>query len=329
MRWWRCLILATGSLLGAPVLASELPVSATLKILAAQARPGILAVVVMDPATGRVLGEVNQNRPMPMQSVMKAPLAAFVLSKVDDGALRLEQRVTLARSDLSVPRSPINEAFPGRATYSLAELLQAAVGDSDNTAADVLLAMAGGPRAATAWLQRHGLRGMRVDRYEREFQPASVGLPRFRQEWTNETTYAAAIAAVPPSRRLAATRAYLKDRRDTATPRAAAIFMTKLARRELLSASSTQLLLAIMTRTSTGVRRLRAGLLRDAEIAHKTGTGRTVGGINQATNDIGMITYSDGHRDVVASFLAGSPATEAQREDLLASVARQVSASNR
>ncbi len=308
--------------LGTPASATEPPVGAALARLATQARPGILAVVVMDPATDRVLAAIDPERPMPMQSVMKAPLAAFVLSKVDAGALQLDQKVRLTRGDLSVPRSPINDAFPGRDTYTLAELLKAAAGDSDNTAADVLLALAGGPRAATDWLQRQGLTGIRIDRCERELQAESVGLSGFRREWSSEARYAAAVAAVPVARQRAATQAVMVDPRDTATPRAAARFLARLARGELLSAASTRLLLGIMARTATGARRLKAGLAPGVGLAHKTGTSRTILGVSQATNDVGLVTYPDGRRMVIAAFLAGSTSGEGQRESVLADVAR-------
>ena len=312
-------------MLGASASATEPPVDAALARLATQARPGILAVVVMDPATDRVLAAVNPDRPMPMQSVMKAPLAAFVFSKVDAGALQLYQKVRLTRGDLSVPRSPINDAFPGRDTYTVAELLRAAAGDSDNTAADVLLALVGGPRAATAWMRRQGFEGIRIDRFEREFQAESVGLSGSRLKWADEARYAAAVAAVPEARQRAAARAVMVDPRDTATPRATARFLARLARGELLSAASTQLLLDIMARTATGARRLRAGLAPGVGLAHKTGTSRTILGVNQATNDVGLVTYPDGRRMVIAAFLAGSTSGEAQRESVLADVARAAS----
>ena len=319
---------AAALVLAASASATEPPINAALARLGKQARPAILAVVVMDAANGRVVAAVEPDRPMPMQSVMKAPLAAFVLSRVDAGALQLDQKVRLKRSDLSVPRSPINDAFPGRDTYTLAELLKAAAGDSDNTAADVLLMLVGGPRAATDWLRRQGFEGIRIDRFERELQPESVGLSGLRREWGSEVRYAAAVAAVPEARQRAATQAVMVDRRDTATPRAMAHFLARLARGELLSAASTRLILDIMTRTATGTRRLRAGLVPGIALAHKTGTSRTVLGVNQATNDVGLLTYPDGRRVVIAAFLAGSTLGEGRREAVLADVARAVSTGN-
>ena len=81
---------------------------------------------------------------------------------------------------------------------------------------------------------------------------------------------------------------------------------------------------AAMTQTTTGQARLKAGLPPAATLAHKTGTGRTDLGVNPATNDIGVITLKDGRRYAVAVFLAGSPAGDAERDAIIADVARAV-----
>ena len=91
-------------------------------------------------------------------------LGAAVLAAVDSGRLRVDSAVTLARGDLAPPYSPIAEAWPGRARYTVGELVEAAAGASDNTAADVLMRMVGGPGAVTRFLRAHGVRGVRVDR---------------------------------------------------------------------------------------------------------------------------------------------------------------------
>lgn len=294
--------------------------------LAARARPGAFAAAALDPATGELLAAVDADRPMPMLGVGKAPLAAAVLTRVDAGRLSLDQKVAVGRADLSAPESPINEAWPGRTTYTVAELIEAAAGESDNTAADVLMRLIGGPRAVTTFVREAGIRGMRFDRYGRELHAQSLGLGRFRPEWAREASFAAALTAVPEERRLAAARAYLADPRDTATAYAAALFMAKLARGELLSAASTARLLEILARTGAGEGRLKAGLPTGAVLAHKTGTGRSVAGIDLATNDVGLVTLADGRQVAIASFLAGSTASAAEREAVHAETARLATA---
>jgi beta-lactamase class A len=290
--------------------------------IADRARPGVLGVGLMNLESGEVW-TFNGDRRFPMQSVFKAILGAVVLGEVDAGRLSLDESVILAENDISPPFSPIAEAWPARSTYTIRELLVAAVGASDNTAADVLMRRVGGPGALTAWLAQHHIDDVRVDRYERELQPEIAGLESFRIAWKGEA-FARQLAAVPVPQRAAMLRAYLKDPRDTATPRGMLAFLRQLQGGELLSPASTKLLLRIMTQTSTGPDRIKAGLPKGATLAHKTGTARTDLGVNPAVNDVGIITLPDGRAYALAVFLSGATLDEAGREAVIADVARAV-----
>lgn len=291
--------------------------------IADRARPGVLGVGVMNLESGEVWA-FNGERRFPMQSVFKAPLGAAVLAEVDAGRLSLDQTLTLEEKDISPPFSPVADAWPARRDYTVRELLVAAVGRSDNTAADVLMKKIGGPGAVTAWLAQKRVENVRVDRYERELQTELAGLESFRIAWKGEAAYVAALAAAPMARRQAAAAAYLRDPRDIATPRGMLTFLSKLHRGELLSPASTNLLLEIMTETTSGAARLAAGFPSGARLAHKTGTGRTDLGVNPATNDVGIVTLPDRRRYAVAVFLAGATLEEAGREAILADVAKTV-----
>lgn len=264
----------------------------------------------------------NGSDRFPMMSVFKAPLGAAVLAEVDAGRLDLDETITLTDEDLSPPFSPIADAYPGRRTYTVGQLLELAVGQSDNTAADVLMRRIGGPGVVTAWLRAHRIDDMRVDRYERQMQPELAGLDSFRPEWKGESAYGPVHRGVPDDRRFAATLAFMRDPRDTTTPRAALLFLSKLSAGELLSEASTERLLTIMSETTTGADRLKAGLPEGARLAHKTGTARTDFGMNPATNDMGIITLPDGRRYAVAVFLSGSPLDGDSREAVIADFAR-------
>lgn len=96
--------------------------------------------------------------------MFKAPLAATVLARVDRGELSLEQRVVLNRADLRGGHSVIAKRFQGeRKTFTLRQLLVAAVSHSDNTAADALIRLVGGPATVAAFLRAQDICGMRVD----------------------------------------------------------------------------------------------------------------------------------------------------------------------
>lgn len=293
--------------------------------LAERARPGVLALGVMSLDSPGVWS-VDPGGPSPMQSVFKAPLAAAALAEVDAGRLALNEIIRIGAEDLSPPPSRLNRAFPptGGAVLAIpvADLIALAVKESDNTAADAVMRRIGGPGAVTAWLRSHDIQGIRVDRYERELQPDLCGLPSFRPAWRDEAPWAAARDAVAPERREAAIAAYLTDPRDTATAEAALNFLGQLAGGSLLSVASTALLLRMMSGARTGADRLRAGLPPGASLAHKTGTAVTDLGLTPATNDIGVATLPGGRRLAIAAFLAGSTATERQREALIADSAR-------
>lgn len=290
-------------------------------IIADRARPGVLGVGLMNLESGEVW-VFNGDRRFPMQSVFKAMLGAVVLGEVDAGRLSLADTVTITENDVSVPLSPIADAWPGRTDYTVRELLVAAVGVSDNTAADVLMKKIGGPGVLTSWIADHHIEDVRIDRYERELQPEIAGLESFRIAWKGRDAFSREIAAVPVTHRAAVLSAYMKDPRDTATPRGMLAFLRQLQAGELLSPASTKLLLQIMTETKTGPNRIKAGLPEGATLAHKTGTARTDLGLNPAVNDVGIITLADGRHYALAVFLSGAKLDDAGREAIIADVAR-------
>ena len=89
-----------------------------------------------------------------MCSTFKGYAAAAVLSRADGGLLALTDTVTIAPSEL-VTYSPVTEPRVGQ-PMTLAELCQAAVQQSDNSAANALLRVLGGPPAITEFARSIG-----------------------------------------------------------------------------------------------------------------------------------------------------------------------------
>lgn len=278
-----------------------------------QARPGTLGLTITDLRSGRSW-RVNAERAFPMMSVFKAPLGAAVLSNVDGGSLSLGQRVILRRADLVTSGlSRITATFHGdQETFTVRQLLAAAVSHSDNTAADVLLKLVGGPRVVTAYLRANGIVGMRVDRGEAQIAH-EFGVSR--SVGSEETR------AQRDARLRRGYAAYLKDPRDRATPDAAALFLKKLWRGELLSPASTRRLLALLYGQKVPDR-LRAGIPPGIRLADKCGTSYTLDGMTAAFNDVGILTWPDGHAVIVAAFLSASSASKAARNELFKAIAR-------
>lgn len=289
--------------------------------LAARAAPGVLGFGLMNLESGEFWVRLG-DRPFPMMSVFKLPLGAAALSEADAGRLSLAESLTLEGEDLSPPLSPIADAWPGRATYTVGELLTAALSGSDNTAADVLMRRIGGPGAVASWLQGKKVDEVRVDRYERELGPEALGLASFRPAWKGYAAFNAAVAAVPPARRHAATLAYMADPRDTATPRGMLGLLSKLDAGELISPASTARLLTVLAQTPRGADRIRAGLPKAVRFAHKPGTSNTDQGLTAAFNDVGIFTLADRRSYAIAAFLSGSTAPEKDRAALFADLGR-------
>jgi beta-lactamase class A len=295
-------------------------------MLAQRARPGGLGLGVGLLPSGPAWVSDPKAR-FPLQSVFKVFLAGATLAGVDAGSLKLAEPVTLTNADRLPFESAIGRTWTGGdLSLPIADLIALAVQRSDNIAADALMKRIGGPASVTAWLKDKGVDGVRIDRYEREIQPQSVGLGEFQAAWTDPRAWRAAREAAPPAKREAAIAAYMADPRDTATLLGTLDFLGRLAMGDLLSPSSTRLLLRLMTDSATGVERLRAGLPAGASLAHKTGTSATVLGLTPATNDIGVVTLPGGRRFVIAAYLAGSTATEAVREGLIADAGRLAAA---
>ncbi|MFL5296345.1 MAG: class A beta-lactamase [Phenylobacterium sp.] len=309
-----------------PLTASRTPplkmdaLNTEVAALAQRALPGVLGVGLMNLESGEHF-TWQGDRPFPMQSVFKLPLGAAVLAEVDAGRLALSETLTVTPEALSPPWSPIADAYPARSAYTIDELLTAAVGESDNTAADMLMKRIGGPGAVTAWLVAQHIVETRVDRYERDVQCDVAGMASFRPAWKG-AAFGAAKAGVPPERRRAAMLAYMADPRDTTTPRSMLTLLKALDAGGLISAQSTRKLLAIMLRGSRGNDRLRAGLPADASFAHKPGTSGTDQGLSAAFNDVGIFTLKDRRSYAAAAFLSGSTASDAERAALFADLAR-------
>jgi len=289
--------------------------------IAARAAPGVLGFGLANLESGEFWVRLD-DRPFPMMSVFKLPLACAVLAEVEAGRLNLAETLTLTDKTLSPPLSAIADAWPTRAAYTAGELLTATVVDSDNTAADLLMERIGGPGAVEAWLQSKKVDEIRVDRYERELGPAVLGMASFRAAWKGEAAFAAAAATVPPARRHAAALAYMADPRDTSTPRGMLGFLRRLNDGELLAQTSMTRLLALMAQTPRGADRIKAGLPKGVSFAHKPGTSGTDQGLTPAFNDVGIFTLPDRRSYAIAAFLSGSTAPEPVRAALFADLGR-------
>ncbi len=109
-------------------------------------------------------------------STFKAYLAARVLDGDQQGRLALTDRILVDPAELK-PHSPVTEPAAGQ-RISVLRLCEATLQQSDNTAANLLLALIGGPPEITAFARVIGDERTRLDRWETELNSARPGDPR-------------------------------------------------------------------------------------------------------------------------------------------------------
>jgi beta-lactamase class A len=247
---------------------------------------GRLGAAVLDTATGRLAGHRLAER-FPMCSTFKAPLTAAVLARVDAGEERLDRRIRITRADI-ITWSPVTEKRIGGEGMTVAELCEATMTLSDNTAANLLLASVGGPAGYTAWLRRTGDDVTRLDRTE----------PTLNEALPN-------------------------DPRDTTSPAAMAATLRRLALGEILSTASRTRFVTWLRGNRTGDARLRAGLPAGWQVGDRTGTGA-----RNTSNVIGVMWPPANRPPlVVTAFLTEGAREGARRDAALAAVGAAVTGS--
>jgi beta-lactamase class A len=210
---------------------------ANKRLAAIEAREGgRLGAAVLDTATGSKL-EHRANERFPMCSTFKLLAAAAALKLVDAGAERLDRKIGYGPSDL-LDYAPIAKAHVADGGMTLADLCAAAIDWSDNTAANLILDVIGGPAGFTHFVRSLGDSLTRLDRNEPGLNAATPG-----------------------------------DERDTTTPQAMAADIRRVLLDDVLSEASHNQLEAWLIDDKVGDKRLRAGLPPSWRIGDKTGTG--------------------------------------------------------
>ena len=121
---------------------------------------------------------INGDETFAMASTYKVAIAAKVMDLVDKGELSLDQLVDVPQDMYVTGEIAIAETFPHPGIqFSLANLIEVMITESDNTATDVCMGLAGGPAAVTKNLRRLGITDFRVDRLTTEILRDFYGLP--------------------------------------------------------------------------------------------------------------------------------------------------------
>lgn len=334
MRWGLGVLLAVAVPHSAPTPA-QAQAEATAPLTLARridelgaAFPGRVGIAVQSVERGWHTGWKDTEL-YPQQSVSKFFVALTAMDAVDRGRLSLTEPVTLTRSDLTLFNQPIAQRVLAGGTYTttVEALLVDAITKSDNTANDKLMRVAGGPAAVRRFIADRRLGSIRFYEGERALQSRIAGLT-WSQSYSIGDAFYKARNALPMSVRQNLFNRYVEDPYDGAAPSALVDTLARLKRGELLSPASTARLLTIMSNTTTGKNRLRGGLKPGWTLAHKTGTGQVLNGVQAGYNDIGVLTAPDGRSYAVAVMIKRTSAPLIVRMNLMNDVVRAVIASH-
>jgi len=270
---------------------SQTALQQKIRVIAADAK-GRVSVACSLPESA-LNCDLNPHARPPMQSVFKLPLVVTALHLIREGRFSLDQPVRFLPSDRILPHtySPLQDKYPqAKVDVPLRELLRLAVSLSDNTAADVVLRVIGGPEVVQHYLTSIGIDGFQL-------KDGEHGLHRdVATQYRNWIEPASAVKLLT--------------------------LLGHVSEDSPLSAEHAQLLLAWMTDSPTGLQRIKGELPSGTRVMHKTGTSGSANGMAYATNDIGLITLPDGRLLAIAIFVTDSAADDAAREAVIARIAR-------
>jgi beta-lactamase class A len=260
----------------------------------------------------------------PQQSVSKLWVSIAAMDAVDRGKIKLDDKVSLTRDDLTLFHQPIAALIlGGNYTTTLGDLMVKAITTSDNTANDKLMRSIGGPDAVRSTIKAKHLGAIRFYNGERALQSRIAGL-MWSPSYSIGNAFYEARDALPRAVREGAFNRYVSDPYDGAAPSAIVSALARLKRGELLSPGSTSYLLDIMSHTKTGANRLKGGLAPGWVLNHKTGTGQVLGPQQAGYNDIGILTAPDGRSYSVAVMIKLTSVPLPVRMELMNNVVRAV-----
>lgn len=216
-----------------------------------------LGVYAVNVGTGKRLA-YREDEPFPVMSTFKTYAAAALLRQHPLDEDFFGTVVTYTEEDL-VANSPVTSTKVATG-MTVAELCAAAITRSDNTAANLLLRLLGGPEAITAFARDIKDTRTRLDRWETELNTAIPG-----------------------------------DNRDTTTPAAIGEGYRSLVLGDVLAEPERKQLTDWLLANTTGAERIRAGLPSDWKVADKTGSGDY-----GSANDVAITWTPDGTPIVIA-----------------------------
>jgi beta-lactamase class A len=239
-----------------------------------------IGVSAIDLSTNRRVDYRSDERFI-MCSTFKVLAVAAVLKRVDENKEKLDRFVRYGEEQL-LSYAPVTREHVKEGGMTLEALCAAAIEQSDNTAANLLLEAIGGPGRWTEFARSLGDKLSRLDHNEPDLNIARPGKE-------DDTTTAAAMCAD----------------------------LKRLFTSDVLSVASRTNLEGWMQQGQTGLKLIRAGIAADWKVGDKTG--RSGDG---ATNDIAVLRPPLGGPIFLAIYTVDPAETQEARDQLVADVAK-------
>lgn len=246
-----------------------------------------IGVTVIDTADAKTVSYRGDER-FAHNSTHKALLCGALLRQVDEGKLKLSDTTRFIAAQL-VTYSPVTEKFVAPATMSWQQVCAAALGYSDNTAANLLIKQLGGTQAVNSFLQSIGDTVTHLDRLEPELNSAIPG-----------------------------------DKRDTTTPQAISKTLQNLALGEVLKPASRAQLIQWMREDKVADALLRSVLPAGWSIADKTGAGGY-----GSRSIISIVWPAQRPPLIVSIYITQTPASMTQSNEAIARIGKAIFSASR
>jgi beta-lactamase class A len=215
---------------------------------------------------------INADAEMDTMSLIKVPVLATLLRRVDRGEVSLDQKITLVDDQKRLGTGVLRH-FDAGATFSLRDAAWMMEVVSDNTATDICLEAAGGVDAVNTTMRELGIVGIRMTGTALDWFHALAGSmdPQLVQIPPGEF----ALRGYPPLGPAGLADARVRYHFETGrpfslgTPRAFGELLSRIEAKTCASAGSCDLMLEILS--SQQLRDFIPRFVWGASFAHKTG----------------------------------------------------------
>lgn len=235
--------------------------------------------------SGDELISINGNKNYKLYSVCKFFLALYILNKVDEGKLNLNQKITFSKKDLKPDLfSPLRDSISQGTDLTLNQSIKFMIKESDNNVFDKLVNVSGGFAGLNSFIHK----------------TFTVSQEEFRIMYDY-------------------TSSKVDFESNVITPNLATKILYQLENKKILSNKSYNLLKYYME-DSINNSRIQGLIINKTKSFHKAGTSNRENGILSACNDIGIVNLKDGKSFSIAVFISNSQEDDTTNNDLIAKI---------